>query len=703
MCKCRSILGRCWIMFISKIQVENFRSFERTEVEFHEGINVLIGHNNCGKSNLLTAMELIFDNSISKQLEVDDFYNGISLEKLKESAPKIKITITITQSNDEDLMSDELVTVSNWLVSLETPYQAQVQYEYFLSSGEEENYKKRVSGIGSTKEIWKIIKSEYIRLYTYKIWAGNPDNRVVADSDSLRKFDYQFLNAIRDVERDMFSGRNTLLKRVIDFFMDYEIKSDGKLDEIQKSEKIKERKNEFAENADEIISKLHMRLEAGNQEILSYAKDIGASFDKSEPGFEGELTESELYSVLKLIIKQETGMTLPVDKNGLGYNNLIFMSLLLAKMQADSDGKYMGSNAKIFPMLVIEEPEAHLHPTMQDKFIKFLNKNIERKKVKQVFITTHSTFITSAVQLDDLICLYRDGIKTCIAYPGRTFWENADGTKINAASKKYVQRFLDATKSNMLFAERIIMVEGIAEQLLIPVLAEYNGNSLADNHVIVLQVGGRYFEHFLRLFDQKNPTAINRKIACITDIDPVRKKKNIKGATFEKCYPYECGIEETVYEYKHNTALAEIYPEKKEGNIRVFSQNKKFGKTLEYQLAWDNPSNELLLTEGISNAEELRDLMSMVGEKSIDDMLKRMHDSEERQRIMEAIQKSIWDDAEKKKAIVSSRYLNSVGKGENALELASVLKDNLLSKGTDRFKEFIVPEYIKNAIKWVCE
>lgn len=137
MCKCRSIWGRCWIMFISKIQVENFRSFETTEVEFHEGINVLIGHNNCGKSNLLTAMALIFDNSISKQLEVDDFYNGISVEELKESAPKIKITITITQSNDEDLMSDELVTVSNWLVSLETPYQAQVQYEYFLSSGEE--------------------------------------------------------------------------------------------------------------------------------------------------------------------------------------------------------------------------------------------------------------------------------------------------------------------------------------------------------------------------------------------------------------------------------------------------------------------------------------------------------------------------------------------------------------------------------------
>lgn len=690
-------------MFISKIQIENFRSFENIEVEFHEGINVIIGHNNCGKSNLLTAMALIFDNSVSRQLEVDDFYNGISVEKLKESAPKIKIMVTITQSKNENLMSDELVTVSNWLISLETPYQAQVQYEYFLSSGEEENYKNRVSGIDSAKEIWKIIKSEYIRLYTYKIWAGNPENRVVADSDSLRKFDYQFLNAIRDVERDMFSGRNTLLKRVIDFFMDYEIKSDGRLDEIQKSEKIRERKDEFAENADEIINKLHMRLEAGNQEILSYAKDIGASFDKSEPGFEGELTESELYSVLKLIIKQETGMTLPVDKNGLGYNNLIFMSLLLAKMQADSDGKYMGSNAKVFPMLVIEEPEVHLHPTMQDKFIKFLNKNIEQKKVKQVFITTHSTFITAAVQLDDLICLYRDGNKAHIAYPGRTFWEDTEGKQINEISKKYVQRFLDATKSNMLFAERIILVEGIAEQLLIPILAEYMGTSLADNHVAVLQVGGRYFEHFLRLFDQKNPTAINRKIACITDIDPVRKKKNVKGVVFEKCYPFEWGIEETVYEYKLNIALAEKYPERQGSNIRVFSQDKQFGKTLEYQLAWDNPSNELILTESISNAEELRDLMGMIDEKSIDDMLKRMHDSGEKQRIVDAIQKSTWKDSEKKKAIVSSRYLNSVGKGENALELASALKDNLLSKRTDKFVEFIVPEYIIKAIKWVCE
>lgn len=120
-------------------------------------------------------------------------------------------------------------------------------------------------------------------------------------------------------------------------------------------------------------------------------------------------------------------------------------------------------------------------------------------------------------------------------------------------------------------------------------------------------------------------------------------------------------------------------------------------------MAWDNPSNDLLLTESISNAEELRDLMDMVKEKSIDDMIERIHGSEEKQRIVSAVKISTWEDSLKKKAIVSSRYLNSVGKGENALELASALKDNLLSKGTNNFVEVIVPEYITKAIKWVCE
>ena len=110
----------------------------------------------------------------------------------------------------------------------------------------------------------------------------------------------------------------------------------------------------------------------GKGQILDYAKQTGASFNQANPDFDGSLSDVELFSALKLIIEYETGITIPATHNGLGYNNLIFMSLLLAKMQVNSDGNYLGSNAKVFPILAIEEPEAHLHPAMQYKFLKFL-------------------------------------------------------------------------------------------------------------------------------------------------------------------------------------------------------------------------------------------------------------------------------------------------------------------------------------------
>ncbi|WP_373554290.1 ATP-dependent endonuclease, partial [Terribacillus saccharophilus] len=87
--------------------------------------------------------------------------------------------------------------------------------------------------------------------------------------------------------------------------------------------------------------------------------------------------------------------------------------------------------------------------------------------------------------------------ETLIGYPGKSFGENEE-------SKKYVQRFLDATKSNMLFSEKIILVEGLAEQLLMSLFAEYLNTSLEDSHIAVINVGGKYFDHFLNLFNTLN-------------------------------------------------------------------------------------------------------------------------------------------------------------------------------------------------------
>lgn len=682
-------------MYISKIEVEKFRNFQNKEIEFNDGVNVIIGHNNAGKSNLIKALALVLDSQGTKRLDVDDFNKHITLDELKADPPKIRISLTINQSIGEDLNSDDLVTVGNWLIKLNEPYEALLTYEFFLPEKEKINYLEAIITASDLNMAWRIIKHEFIRLYVFKIWGGNIATQTVANSESLQKFDFQFLDAIRDVERDMLTGKNTLLRNVLDFFMDYGIKSDPSKSEVNKKAEIKQKKQEFTDSADALIDNLQTRMHEGKEQILAYAKDTGASFNKAVPNFEGSISDVEMFSSLKLIVEYESGIKIPATHNGLGYNNLIFMSLLLSKMQVNSDGKYLGSNAKVFPILAIEEPEAHLHPAMQYQFLKFLKKNMKEKKVRQIFVTTHSTHITASVSLDEMICLHNEAGETTVGYPGKVF--PTDGI-----SKKYVQRFLDATKSDMLFAQKVILVEGIAEQLLLSTLAKYEGVSLEEKHIAVINVGGRYFEHFLYLFDNNKPNTLGKKIACLTDRDPERKKKN-PNTNFHKCYPFEFNNSSDNYEYKYNPS-SDKYPPGTKHNIALFSQDVDSGKTFEYDLILNNPTLELLITESISNPKEIRDLMRLYkDERPICEYETELRHSGENQRIIDGINSNtLWKDDQKCRAIIASRYLNSVGKGENALELAYVLEENLTKIGMPAYKKFIVPDYIKKAIAWIC-
>ncbi|WP_242845237.1 ATP-dependent endonuclease [Clostridium novyi] len=297
-----------------------------------------------------------------------------------------------------------------------------------------------------------------------------------------------------------------------------------------------------------------------------------------------------------------------------------------------------------------------------------------------------------------------------MAYPAKTFISRNEKhiEVIQSNSKKYVQRFFDATKSSMLFAEKVILVEGIAEQLLLPIFANYMEKSLEENHVAVINVGGRYFQHFLYMFNSKNKFTINRKIACITDLDPTRRLKSSQDKNHNKykvCYPYEFNVDNDKFEYKYNQ-LMDIYEEGKHPNIRSYIQSKKYGKTLEYQLIFDNPSAKMLITSSISNSKELTTLMDLyVNQSTLEELIKALHLSDENKRIINSLRHEnlSWNDDDKKKALIASRYLNSVGKGENALELASALKDNLEMKGKEGYQEFNVPNYISKAIEWVCD
>lgn len=682
-------------MYISKIHIVGYRNFKDKEISFKEGINVIIGPNNAGKSNLLHALDLVLNVETTKKLSLFDFCRDCSIDDLKETAPKVRIEVFFSESDGEASDSDDLVMVAPCLIKLEHPYEAQITFDYFLPQEDVIEYKEAVVDAITQDEIWNIIRDEYLRKYVSRMWAGNPMNNVKLDGETVDKIDFEFLGPIRDVERDLFSGKSPLLREVLNFFMDYEIKSDkDKTKDVQNSE-IKEKHTEFVASIKPSLDKVQERLVQGKEQILAYAKQTGASdFHGAIPDFSGTLSEPDFLAALQLMIKHETGIDIAATHNGLGYNNLIYMSLLLAKMQANADEGYYRQNAKVFSVLTIEEPEAHLHLSLQYKFLKYLKEEqVKKMKVRQLFITTHSTEITSAVSLDELICLYNNfNNEVSVGYPGKVFSNSED----DIISKRYVQRFLDAIKSDMLFADRICFVEGKAEELLVPIMANYIGESIEDGHVAVISAGGRYFSHFLKLFDtNKSSFAIAKKVVCLTDRDPVWRKKGDSGS-FECCYPFEQGKED--YEYKdHAKEMIEAYNE--HPNIRVYSQDEAKGKTLEYDLMWYNSTSDLLLISNLQNLSELE----VIQTTEYPACLEKMRISSENNRIKDALNSGCgWTDVEKKKALLASRYLNSVGKGENALELSIVLKDNIDKQYEDR-KDFVIPEYIKNALIWLLQ
>jgi len=645
----------------------------------------------------LKALGLIFNSSAQKRLTIDDFNKEIT--DFTEP-PHITVSAILKESKkEENERLDDKRIVSTWILKLESPYEAELTYSFFLPEVEIDNYKKEIQKIsdrnGTSFDYWRLIKKKFMRKYVTRIYGGILERNNRAEPHLLDKFDFQYLEPIRDVERTMFLGRNPLLKEILDYFLDDDILKDEKLESAEKERIRDERENKFYEGSKAVIQELKKRVNI--DAILEYSEHTGASAGGT-PKFEGEISEAELLSALKLIITNITGIDIPATHNGLGYNNLIFMALVLAKMQMDCSSHIGKENAKVFPMLLIEEPEAHLHPSMQFRFLKFLKENINKaKQVRQLFISTHSTHITAAVGLDEIICMYLDDTnKLNVAYPGRVFdLKKSDDKK----SKAYIERFLDATKSDMLFSNSVIFIEGIAEQLLLPCFSEYEKKSLVDKHVAIINVGGRCFEHFLKLFDyddsdQYKKSAINKKVACIIDTDPTK----IDGKRWVKCYPFE--IKKDNDGYRGVSSIAASLKEGKSSNIRIFCDESGMSKTLEYDLSFVNPNCIFLITDCMAQKHQdtIKALMDKYPESDFEELSNIQNIDE---NIIKLISESEWsDDKDKKRGLIAAHYLKSVDtlKGEHALQLDYNLRLNL--KPTDPI-QFEVPQAIKSAIDWI--
>lgn len=666
-------------MYIAKLAITNFRCFRQTTVDFQPGINVILGENNAGKTALLRALRLVFDRSGRQHPDLPDFYQGIA-DFTK--APKISIAATLRSSTADSI--DDKALVATWLTKLDAPWEAQLTYEFFLPDEEVPAFTAACGAAPDRDRFFSVVQ-QFMPKYVARIFAGLPENRLVAEPDALAKFDCHTVDAIRDVESELFAGTNPLLRTMLRQVLDHD---------ADEAETLRRRRH-FRTLTQDARSNLtgRMNLDA----LFQLAKDTGAA-DGGTPILRDAIDEDDFIAALRLYIDRAP-FTVPATHNGLGYNNLVYISLLLASLQFKASVPRRGQNAILFPILLIEEPEAHLHPSLQYKLLKYIQKRLSPEKTsRQVFLTTHSTHITAASGIEPIICL-----KLCeadggvhVAYPARVFGESPEGK----ASRNYVERYLDATKSNMLFAKGVIFVEGIAEQLLVPCLSHCIGRPIEAHHVAVIAVGGVTFKHFLPLFgagedETLRRYALRRRVACMVDADPARKAKKTKGARRQKCWPYVLHRDCNTYDYFPVSGVVsnlQTMRDRSPGNIKICVGSK----TLEYDLGLANAQLPLLVTPSCEHEADLRALAETAA--TLPAPLQSLLDGEGIDTL-----DALAAHADKAKHRFATCYLLCVenAKGEHALVVERQLRENASKPEADR-EPFVCPDYIKDAIEWTC-
>ncbi|MBJ8113311.1 AAA family ATPase [Bacillus cereus group sp. N6] len=474
-------------MYISDVKILNYRSFSEFNVSLNEGLSIIIGENNVGKSNFLEAVSLIFNSNYSlrkRTLQQEDFWNGLVIQG---TWPEITIEATLNGIETEN----ELAITSRWLTR--NPGEAKLTYKY--------KPKANIS-VSAPLDATPISKIQLpLHEYEWIIYGGERETLDTFDFNMLSKFGVEYVGALRDA--------NTELK-----------KSSGQLQRILKNFDLGE---EELHKISQKIDELNEQIMQG-REIQKVQSDINEHLGKITGTMRqrvkiqmGESDYDALLKDLKVLIGSNEDRIHSVDMNGLGYNNLLYISLLLTQYTAIKE-KRNQNHDYVFPLLIVEEPEAHLHSHLQ----KFLaNYFFNQKVVGQVIMTTHSSHVSSHAELDSLVVFYKGINKTLSKRVGTIFDTNK---KEESDYKRYLERWLDATKSDIFFGRKVLLVEGIAERLLIPKFFSMlqkghagEDKTLESEGISIISVDGVAFRPFLQLFGSKG---LDMKCAVLTDSDP---------------------------------------------------------------------------------------------------------------------------------------------------------------------------------------
>lgn len=635
-------------MYLSKIYISNFRGIKELIVEFDKKLNVIIGANGQLKTSLIDAIRLFYAwGEPNRDIEItkDDFY--VEVRKNEDN-----VTVT-EQSKRIDIV---------YLFEGLSDQQEGAFYQY-LNIQENDTIAARV-------HLWFEMR-EKGRIYSSYI-TGKKDNHIKADWDTFHYFHPYYLGALRDSTRDLMKTRNNLLGRVIKRKIDRANSEDQVRSIVDSANRQLLERQEVRDTQTGINDNL-------NKIIRTNSQDVELHIEQNRIEY--------IVNIIKPFLPYSTagqdGFIL--TQNSLGYNNLIYIASILS----DIKDCHLDDEVSVYALL-IEEPEAHLHPQLQVNLYNFL-KNADDNENSQTFITTHSPTLTSKIPLENLILL-----KDNAAYHvGNCFKERLTENIIRdvvdnrrkltekdvVSFRKMIARYFDVTRSQLLFSDGCLFIEGISECQLVETFSRLLGKSLIDHQIEIVDTNGTAFYQFLMLFNSSDDTKrLPLKSAFITDQDQFTDSKENKYNLKELVKNNYSELNNL----RNNINEGDICSRVK--NMEAMANNQKDikicsgKKTFEYQICLANVSADKNDTKE-TWLYELIKKVNASGIELVDAYMEKLgdgHMSEEEQQNV---------------ALLMWKCLP--GKAGFAQELNLFLLDKIENEDTRKFN---VPSYIEEAI-----
>jgi putative ATP-dependent endonuclease of OLD family len=459
-------------MRLSRLAISNFRNFQSVDIALSNHA-LFVGENQVGKSNLIHAIRLVLDASLSdssRQLRLEDFWDG--LPRPLSKGDQIEISVELTDFKDDP---NQLALLCEHLVTHD-PMVSRLTYIFSAAGMEGDEAPKEAD-------------------YEWLVYGGGREDNPVS-SEVRRRLPLEFLAALRDAESDLANWRRSPLRPLLD--------RAATLIDRKTLTSIAESVTEVTKSVTEIdeISELSDRIRKRLEEIggSSQTLDISLGFSPADA--------DRLLRTLRIFIDDGKRS---IGEASLGSANILYLALKLLEID-----QLVEEGSRHHTFLAIEEPEAHLHPYLQrlvyrDVLQRRLHQEGEKPDDKNVqrtiLLTTHSPHIVSVSPLETLVSLRKvDGATEVASAAGVTF-EDADRADL--------ERYLDVSRGEMLFAKGVLLVEGDAEMYLVPALARLIGKDLDPLGIVVCSVSGTHFTAYVRLLH-----GLSIPFAVITDRDP---------------------------------------------------------------------------------------------------------------------------------------------------------------------------------------